>query len=57
MGHFKRCITLWFYDLNMQQKLLEPLYPLTLESLLNFANLFSKMMSDEDIKHGKLQAS
>ena len=33
MGNFKRCITLWLYNLNMQQKLLKPLYPLTPESM------------------------
>ena len=27
MGHFERCITLWMYALDMQQKMLEPLSP------------------------------
>ena len=29
MGHFERCITLWMYALDMQQKMLEPLSPMT----------------------------
>ena len=46
MGHFERCITLWMYALDMQQKILEPLSPMTQSSLLSFAELFSFMMSD-----------
>ncbi len=46
MGHFERCITLWMYALDMQQKMLEPLSPMTQSSLLSFAELFSYMMSE-----------
>lgn len=46
MGHFERCITLWMYALDMQQKMLEPLCPMTQSSLLSFAELFSFMMSE-----------
>ena len=46
MGNFKRCITIWLYIIDMQQKILEPLSPRTLASLFNFAKLFSFMMSD-----------
>lgn len=46
MGHFERCITLWMYALDMQQKILEPLSPMTQSSLLSFAELFSFMMSE-----------
>ena len=46
MGHFERCITLWMYALDMQQKMLEPLSPMTQSSLLSFAELFSFMMSE-----------
>jgi len=45
-GNFERCITLWMYALEMQQKILEPLSPMTQSSLLSFAELFSFMMSD-----------
>ncbi len=46
MGNFDRCITLWMYALEMQQKMLEPLSPMTLSSLLSFAELFSFMMKE-----------
>ncbi|CAH1796087.1 unnamed protein product [Owenia fusiformis] len=46
LGNFDRCITLWMYALDMQQKLLEPLNPMTQSSFLSFAELFSFMMSD-----------
>jgi len=46
MGHFERCITLWMYALDMQQKMLEPLSLMTQSSLLSFAELFSYMMSE-----------
>ena len=46
MGHFERCITLWMYALDMQQKILEPLSPMTQSSLLSFAELFSFMVSE-----------
>merc|ERR1719273_2222497 len=39
-------ITLWMYALDMQQKMLEPLSPMTQSSLLSFAELFSYMMSE-----------
>lgn len=45
-GNFERCITLWMYALEMQQKMLEPLSPMTQSSLLSFAELFSFMMSE-----------
>ena len=47
MGHFKRCINFWMYTLDMQQKILEPLSPMTQSSLLIFAKLFSFTMSDK----------
>jgi len=50
MGQFERCITLWMYALDMQQKMLEPLSPMTQSSLLSFAELFSYMMSET--RHG-----
>ena len=46
MGNFERCVSLWMYALNMQQKMLEPLSPMTQSSLLSFAELFSFMMTD-----------
>ena len=46
MGHFERCITLWMYALDMQQKILEPLSPMTQSLLLIFAVFFSFTMSD-----------
>ena len=46
MGNFDRCIMLWMYALEMQQKMLEPLSPMTQSSLLSFAELFSFMMND-----------
>lgn len=46
MGNFDRCITLWMYALDMQQKMLEPLSPMTQSSLLSFAELFSFMMAE-----------
>jgi len=51
MGHFERCITLWMYALDMQQKMLEPLSPMTQSSLLSFAELFSYMMSEGRNRH------
>ncbi|XP_076331999.1 protein fem-1 homolog C-like isoform X1 [Tachypleus tridentatus] len=44
--NFERCIGLWMYALDMQQKILEPLNPMTHSSLVSFAELFSFMMSD-----------
>jgi len=52
MGHFERCITLWMYALDMQQKMLEPLSPMTQSSLLSFAELFSYMMSEGRARGG-----
>ncbi|OXA61426.1 protein fem-1 homolog C [Folsomia candida] len=46
-GEFNRCVELWFYALNMQQRILEPLSPLTQGSLLSFAELFWFMMGDK----------
>jgi len=53
MGHFERCITLWMYALDMQQKILEPLSPMTQSSLLSFAELFSFMMSEGGRSRGQ----
>ncbi|RWS29884.1 protein fem-1 C-like protein [Leptotrombidium deliense] len=44
-GNFNRCIQMWIYALDMQQKVLEPLSPITQSSLLSFAELFSFMMA------------
>merc|ERR1719341_478440 len=55
MGHFERCITLWMYALDMQQKILEPLSPMTQSSLLSFAELFSFMMSDGGRSRGQIR--
>ena len=41
MGHFERCITLWMYALDMQQKMLEPLSLMTQSSLLRHAHMAS----------------
>jgi len=54
MGHFERCITLWMYALDMQQKILEPLSPMTQSSLLSFAELFSFMMSEGGRNRGQV---
>jgi len=54
MGHFERCITLWMYALDMQQKILEPLSPMTQSSLLSFAELFSFMMSEGGRTRGQV---
>ncbi|XP_032821158.2 protein fem-1 homolog C-like [Petromyzon marinus] len=45
-GNFERCIKLWKYALDMQQKYLDPLSPMTASSLLSFAELFSFMLQD-----------
>ncbi|XP_074649894.1 protein fem-1 homolog C-like [Tubulanus polymorphus] len=45
MGNFDRCIALWMYALDMQQKSLEPLNPMTQSSFLSFAELFSFIMT------------
>ena len=49
MGHFERCITLWMYALDMQQKMLEPLSPMTQSSLLSFAELFRCVYSPQNV--------
>lgn len=46
-GQFDRCISLWMYALNMQQKMLDPLSPLTQGSFLSFAELFWFMLGDK----------
>ena len=46
MGHFERCITLWMYALDLRQKIIEPLSPMTQSLLLIFAVFFSFTMSD-----------
>lgn len=51
-GNFDRCIGLWMYALDMQQKILEPLSPMTQSSLLSFAELFSFMMSESGPTRG-----
>lgn len=45
-GRFDRCIELWTYALSMQQRILEPLNPMTQSSLLSFAELFSFMLGE-----------
>ncbi|KAG5672519.1 hypothetical protein PVAND_002642 [Polypedilum vanderplanki] len=45
-GRFDRCIELWTYALGMQQRILEPLNPMTQSSLLSFAELFSFMLGE-----------
>ena len=46
MGDFDFCVTLWMYALDMQQRHLEPLSPMTQSSFLSFAELFSFMMTE-----------
>ena len=43
-GNFNRCIKLWMYALELQQSSLEPLYHLTLSSLLSFCELFNFLL-------------
>ncbi|CAB3378597.1 Hypothetical predicted protein [Cloeon dipterum] len=45
-GQFDRCISLWNYALDMQQKILEPMNPMTQSSLFSFTELFSFMISE-----------
>ncbi|TRY64792.1 hypothetical protein DNTS_004399 [Danionella cerebrum] len=45
-GDFGRCVCLWRYALELQQRSLEPLSPLTASSLLSFAELFSFMLQE-----------
>ncbi|CAL7944928.1 unnamed protein product [Xylocopa violacea] len=44
-GMFSRCIELWNYALDMQQSMLEPLDPMTQNSLLSFTELFCCMIT------------
>lgn len=46
MGNFDRCIDLWMYALDIQQKVLEALSSYTQSSFLSFAELFSYMTND-----------
>ena len=43
------------YALDMQQKILEPLSPMTQSSLLSFAELFSFMMSEGGRSRGQVK--
>lgn len=45
-GRFDRCIDLWTYALDMQQKILIPLSPMTQSSFLAFAELFSFLLME-----------
>ncbi|XP_026131937.1 protein fem-1 homolog A-like [Carassius auratus] len=45
-GDFERCIRLWKYALDMQQRHLDPLSPMTASSFLSFAELFSFVLQD-----------
>ncbi|CAG9856978.1 unnamed protein product [Phyllotreta striolata] len=51
-GKFDRCIELWNYALDMQQKVLERLNPMTQSSLYGFTELFSFMMCEEGKHRG-----
>ena len=44
-GNYCRCIRLWIYALDMQQKVFDPFNTMTQSSLLSFVELFSLMMS------------
>ncbi|MCL4115580.1 UNVERIFIED_CONTAM: hypothetical protein GTU68_017642, partial [Idotea baltica] len=55
-GNFNRCITLWMYALDMQQKILEPLSPMTQSSFVSFAELFSFMMNEANNKSIRIPA-
>ncbi|XP_034230076.1 protein fem-1 homolog CG6966 [Thrips palmi] len=46
-GQFGRCVSLWGYALDMQQRMLEPLNPMTQSSFFSFTELFSYMMGEE----------
>lgn len=46
-GQFGRCVSLWSYALDMQQRMLEPLNPMTQSSFFSFTELFSYMMGEE----------
>ena len=49
-GEFDRCIMLWMYALEMQQRVFEPLSTMTQSSFLSFAELFSFMMIEKGTK-------
>ncbi|XP_067124477.1 protein fem-1 homolog C [Centruroides vittatus] len=55
-GNFERCIRLWTYALDVQQKVLEPLSPMTQSSLLSFVELFSFMMSEAWARNRRIPA-
>ena len=42
-GNFRKCILLWLYALDTQQKSLEPLHPMIQSSFLSFTELFQYM--------------
>jgi ankyrin repeat protein len=42
-GNFRKCILLWLYALETQQKSLEPLHPMIQSSFLSFTELFQYM--------------
>ncbi|XP_076231930.1 protein fem-1 homolog CG6966 [Calliopsis andreniformis] len=46
-GNFDRCIELWHYALDMQQRMLEPLDPTTQSSFLSFTELFNFMIAGQ----------
>ncbi|XP_064474446.1 protein fem-1 homolog CG6966-like [Ornithodoros turicata] len=52
LGDFPRCLRLWLYALDMQQKCLEPLSPMTQSSLLSFAELFYFMLVETRSRSG-----
>lgn len=51
MGNFDRCIDLWMYALDIQQKVLEALSSYTQSSFLSFAELFSYMTNEHHPVH------
>jgi hypothetical protein len=42
-GNFRKCILLWLYALDTQQKSLDPLHPMIQSSFLSFTELFQYM--------------
>merc|ERR1719204_2773928 len=52
MGHFERCITLWMYALDMQQKRRYRWYHEHILLVPSFAELFSFMMSEGRTRNG-----
>ena len=42
-GNFRKCILLWLYALDTQQKCLDPLHPMIQSSFLSFTELFQYM--------------